>query len=186
MTVAKRVAKKTTPGVPQIKQKYGGFHTWDLRYGKKKQLPKRGSTQMIKSGVSFGTISKLTKNVNDFAENAGVDPDLVRIYVDYRGLELRVNRPETDEEFDARVKHVERWNKALADYKVDSDIVENYYKDERLAAENKIKDTVRTELKSDIKAKLRNDAKLLAVLTDEVLSDEKFIKQLKALFTKGL
>ena len=186
MTVAKRVAKKTTPGVPEVKQRYGGFHAYDLRYGNKKQTPKRGVTRVERKGVTFGSLEKINKSVNDFAESAGVAPEVVKISVGYQGLDLTISRPETDEEFDVRIKKVERWNKALEDYRRDVKTQEDYFKDQRMAAETKVKQAATIEIKSEIKAKLRNDAKLLAVLTDEVLSDEKFIKQLKALFTKGL
>jgi hypothetical protein len=106
---------------------------------------------------------------------------------------MMAKRPETDAEYAKRVKDVERFNAGLKKYREDVAAVKAWEEtaDQRNAEQRAKKEAAVTEAAKDqlireVKMKLQSDATFLAALADEALSDEKFVKQLKAVFLRGL
>lgn len=181
-----------TAAKPTMKDSYFGVNTYYLEGASKKKVPTTKLTIQVDKeiGMNGKTLATLTTSIEAFAKANGVGADTVKFISSWRDLYMMCRRPETDAEFGARVKEAEDFNKAVDAFRADRQKVRDWQ-----AAEQKQRDekaealreamTARAskQLVDEIKAELRSNAKFMGVLADEVLSDEKFVRGLKAVFT---
>lgn len=187
------VAKKT---VPTMKSQYGGQPLWHWEnYGKVVKIPTRQKVRRDKAvprKVGM-TVAELTKLVDDFAAANGVKPSDVKLDTDAgwrSNVYLWVDVLQSDAEYNRDVKRAEAHNRAYARYMADRDAVREWQKTEAKEAEAKerkkqesVKATAHAELVREAKEELRNNARAMKAIANEVLNDEQFVKSLKKLFT---
>lgn len=186
-----------TKEAPRIKNAYRGVSSRELEYGTKLRPPVRSTTRVTRNLNGTTNIESVHAIAVKFAETHGVPLNKVHIDSTYSGYYLRTNALEPLKEFEAEVRRVENFNKALDEYRADRDAVDKQRREEQAsrraeeeAREKKMREEAeiraRATLTREVQEKLRSDAKFMAALTDEVLSDDAFVRRLKALFTKGL
>lgn len=188
---------RKTKEAPRIKAAYRGVSSRELEYGTKLRPPVRRTMTVKRSLNGTTNIESVHAIAVKFAETHSVPLNKVHIDSTYSGYYLRTTALEPLKEFQAEVRRVENFNKALDEYRADRDAVDKLHREEQArrraeneAREKKLNDEAeiraRVALTREVQEKLRNDAKFMAALTDEVLSDEQFIRRLKALFSKGV
>lgn len=177
---------------PTIKESYFGVDKYYLDGASKKKVPTTKLTIRVgkEIGINGKTLATLTTAVEAFAKANGVGADGVKFTPSWRDHYMMCRRPETDAEFGARVKEAEDFNKAVDAFRADRQKVRDWQTAEQKARDEKdanLRETLRerasNQLMNEIKAELRSNAKFMGLLADEVLSDEKFVRGLKAVFT---
>lgn len=190
----KAAAKKAEP--PKLKKYYDTVSASQMVYVRKDRVPTKKDKWTESAFLKGTNLAALTSSVQAFAKKHGVAPEEVKIRQGWNGREMYVVVDESDAYFEKRVMRIKKRNDAIDAYRADLKRIEDYNKAqeaerakarkvsldaERAAAEAE----VRKGLRKEIEAKMRNDAKLLAAITDEVLSDEKFIAGLRRLITES-
>ena len=179
---------------PVMRPSYGGEPLWFWERGQRPmKTPEPSTVRVTKALPSRAglTPADLMERINDFAASHGVDPSTVRISLnDWSSAHLWTDRPETDAEYDRRLKRVHTHNRALAQYKADLQAVLEWRAEHAKAQEAKeakrdaaVQVAAKAELVAEAKQNIRNNARAMRAITDEILTDEQFIKSLKKLFT---
>lgn len=188
------MAAKKSP--PTMKSQYGGEPPWYWEnHGKAEKIPTRQKVRRDKAvprKVGM-TVAELTKLVDEFATANGVKPSDVKLDMDTgwrSNVYLWVDVLQSDAEYDRAVKRAEAHNRAYARYKADLHAVREWQKTgakEAEAKERKHQDAAKAaahaELVREAKEDLRNNARAMKAVANEVLNDEEFVKSLKKLFT---
>lgn len=189
---------KPKKDTPHLKNYYYGIPHYQLaNSGGKQRVPVRRKTQVTRSVNGRTNIAGIHAIAEKFAETHGVELKDVHISSNYSGYYIYTQALEPLKEYEAEVRRIENFNKALDAYRADYDALEKHRQalatasraetEARMAkVRAEAERAARKALVRETQDKLRNDAKFMAALTDEVLSDDAFIRRLKALFSKGI
>lgn len=183
------MAVKKRTKAPTVKEHYGRW--WVGQLERKMDVPTKRIMVIVEEylGRTGWSPEKLNARIENFAAKHGVDVSDVKIFLDYTPC-IRTRRPESDEDFNRRVKYAEDFNRQRDRWLADKAAVAAWEKEQNADLREREREaraaaraTAHAELVAEEKESIRANARAMRKITDEVLDDENFINSLKKLFT---